>query len=422
MDNVLVDHYRNEIADYQNRIDVHNKAILNNDGKRPTDDQLRELSILEDGLAKATGNLERVNHQQDLTTAALAAIQRAAIPAGVNGADAVVYRDEGSAVYDFLNRSSDEASRYRWTKAMEVNRAAQHMGTTAANTTPTAGGFDGLVVTQQTGPIVRLFPQNIPFLTLIGASDVTGAMRFVRLVDPDFATAAGPHTGDKEKGEIPSKKWDYAFEDLKPAFVGNYINLSAEAEFLIPGALNEVIGHLRARTEYGLETRAVTAASSTSTKITLAADADGAATLAAVWDAMEAVYDATQAPATWMVSGPKGQAMLGSKVDLANRPLFPFTGASNALGTADGFNIISPFGLQYAVTPAITDTTILVGNSVGLAAYIRRLPVLQAVEPSVFGQQIGAGALLAFHSTITKESPDGGTTPAERNGIVKIAP
>ena len=76
-----------------------------------------------------------------------------------------------------------------------------------------------------------------------------------------------------------------------------------------------------------------------------------------------------------------------------------------------------------AITPAIADTTIYVGNDFGLAAFIRRLPVLSVDEPSLYGKQIGAAALLAFHRPTTKEAVGGGTpAPAEYNAIVAITP
>jgi hypothetical protein len=48
--------------------------------------------------------------------------------------------------------------------------------------------------------------------------------------------------------------------------------------------------------------------------------------------------------------------------------------------------------------------------------------VLTAVEPSLLGQQIAVAASLVIHRPTTLESPDGGVTPGQGNGVVKIAP
>jgi hypothetical protein len=225
-----------------------------------------------------------------------------------------------------------------------------------------------------------------------------------------------------EKAEIPSKKWDYVADTIKGETVSNFINLSYEALEWTPGAYQATIDHLRARTEAGLEARAVAEAAKTTKKVTLAVDADAAAVQKAVWDAMEAVFTATGRPATWMVAGPKGLSMLGAKTDLAGRSLFPQVGPVNANGTTSGFQLIQPFNLRFAVTHAIADTTIYVGNAIGLEAYVRRLPILEAIEPSVLGRQIAAAAQVAFFHPTTTESPDGGVTPALMEAIVKIAP
>jgi hypothetical protein len=297
------------------------------------------------------------------------------------------------------------------------------MGTSAAATTATAGGFDGLIVNPVLGPVVQMYPTTTPFLSLLGPRDFpAGKFLRPRLVDPDLLTAAGPHAGGLEKGELPSKKWDYAEDPVTITLIGNYINLSYEAISWVPSSLQMVIDHLRLRTALGLEKAAVGEAAKTGSHVTLAADADAAATQAAVWEAMSLVFEATGQEATWIAAGPKGVAMLGAKTDLAGRPLIPFVGPSNAVGTASGFRIVSPFGLQLAQTPAIADTTLYVGNSAGLEAYVRYLPVLQADEPSVYGKQIGSAAAVGWFHPTTSEAGAGNVPPAEYNAIVKIAP
>jgi len=95
--------------------------------------------------------------------------------------------------------------------------------------------------------------------------------------------------------------------------------------------------------------------------------------------------------------GPLGWARLGSLVDAAGRPMFPYLGATNALGTANATNFfnVGPAGLQPIVTPAMTDATFWVGNSECIEGYIYRYPLMEAVEPSVLGRQVAVAASFA---------------------------
>jgi len=393
------------------------------------DQKQRDLTDTERStLEEFSARIGRIDEQLKLTTrnyqldeetsAAIARYSPAALVP-----DTFNYRSEGEALWDVLHMRDDDAARARLARVTAHERAAQHMGSTAAATTATAGGFDGIIVNPVLGPVVQMHPTTTPFLTLLGPRDFpAGKFLRPRLVDPDLLTAAGPHAGGLEKGELPSKKWDYAEDPVQITLIGNYINLSYEAISWVPSSLQMVIDHLRLRTALGLEAAAVAEADKTGNTITLAADADAAAAQAAVWDAMAQVFIATGQPATWMAAGPLGVSMLGGKTDLAGRPLFPFVGPSNALGTASNFAIVAPFGLQLAETPAITDTTLYVGNSAGLEAYVRYLPVLQADEPSVYGKQIGSAAAVGWFHPTTSEAGPGNTPPAEYNAIVKIAP
>jgi hypothetical protein len=419
----LIEFYTGKASDLQSQIEAITSVALAREDKTLSDSDREALARLQGELVTTNRDLESVATEIELNQRTKDTIKSLTsgpvVPAGFS------YRSEGQALVDLLlsRHSQDQEATRRYRTAVETyQRAAQHMGTTAAGTTPTAGGFDGIIVHQVLGPIVQLHPTDTPFLSLLGPRNVPG-VRFSRprLVDPDLLTAAGPHAGGLEKGEVPSKKWDYSDDVVPLSTIANFINLSYEASELVADSVQMVIDHLRLRTALGLETRAVTEAGNTGNVVTLAADADAKAVQQAVWDAMARVFIATGQPATWMTAGPLGTAMLGSTVDLANRPLFPFVGPANAIGTADSGRVIAPFGLQFAETFAITDTTIYVGNGKGLEVYVRWLPVLQAVEPSVIGVQIGVAAMAGFFHPTTKEAGPGGTPPAEYNAIVQIA-
>ena len=408
------------LIDERGKLVARFEGIKETIGEETRDANPTELATMQN----VRDRIAEVDRQLDITTTDIQVRQETAdriarlMPGAVVAPRDFAYSrgGEAQALWDCLHRSSDDDARARWTRATEQTRAAQHMGTTVVGTTAIAGGFDGLIVNPVLGPVISLYPTETPFLNLIGPRNApTGKFMRPRLIDPDLLTAAGPHAGGLEKGEIPSKKWNYDTDPVSMTTIGNYINLSYEAMEWVPTALNDVISHLRLRTALGLESRVVAEAAKTGAHIELDSAADAEATNQAVWDAMARVFIATGQPATWLASGPLGLAMLGGKVDSTGRSLFPVVGASNAPGTASGFAVINPWGLRYAQTSAITDTAIYVGNGSGLECYLRWLPTLQADEPSVVGRQIGVAASVGFFSPITNE------TGPERNAIVKIA-
>ncbi len=301
------------------------------------------------------------------------------------------YRNAGAALWDILHQSDQDASRrYRM-----ATRAAEHMGTLAAHTTATAGDLGGLVVAPNVGAIVDPYPGRMPFLNWLGLSRIPSAS-FGRpyIDDPNFVTGVGKQA--KEKGELPSKAFQVKNQNLSPETYGGYLNVSQQIIELQAGSLQIIINHLRKRLGSLLETAALTEVALTSGAVTLAADADAKVTQKAVYDAAGKVMTATQEPATFILMGPLGYARLGSIVDLANRPMFPYMGPANADGTSTASGFTSAvFGLHAIVTPAITDDTFYIGNGAGIEAWYYPLPLLEAVEPSVLGRQVAVAAMFA---------------------------
>jgi len=388
-------------------------------------DQNRDLSAVDvESLKAYSERIKTIDGQLEVTVLnnemAATIQERIAL---VNGPAAVVghqYRSAGEILWDAMHpNDSDARARYENVQ----RRAAQHMGTDAAVTTAVAGGFGGLTVTGPVGPVIDLNPKGRPWLSAIGVQDAPNAFSFMRprIIDPDFATAAQPQA--LEKQELASKKFDVGADTLRLTTVGNYLNLSRQAEDFIPQALNIVTNQLLARLAFAEEKALATEAALTASKVTLAADGDGAAVRAAIFDAAALVYDQTGQLPQWIAMGPAGWARLGALVDLANRPLFPFTAPSNPLGQASPSTFtIAGLGLEGIVTPGITDGSYYVGNSLGIEAYEHRYPVLDAVEPSLLGRQIAVAASIVIHRPTTLESPDNGVTPGQGNGVVKIAP
>jgi HK97 family phage major capsid protein len=282
-------------------------------------------------------------------------------------------------------------------------RAAQHMGTTAAATTPTAGGMPGLLVAQNVGPVIDVSPVGRPLASRIGVTQSGDPMSFrrPRIDDPDWDDGMGPQ--GLEKAELPSRAFDVTAQDVSLTTIGGYLNLSAQLLAMPIGALDLAITRLERRYARVSELRVLAAAvAGAGTGITLAADAGGAAFLAAIYSASAAVYAATGELAEWIAMGPSGFARVGSFVDLADRPLFPSVGGVNAMGTAQAsqFGMGQIAGLDPIVTPAITDGRFIVGNSTGVEAYEYRFPLFESVEPSVLGRQIAVSGAFGTYRPV----------------------
>jgi hypothetical protein len=328
------------------------------------------------------------------------------------------YRSASALLWDAL-RPNDADARSRY--APVLKRAAEHMGTDAADTVAVAGGFGGLAVTGPNGPVIDLQPKGRPWLTAIGVRQAPSSFSFSRprILDPNFTTAAQPQA--KEKQELSSKKFDVVADTLQLSTVGNYLNLSLQAEQFISGSLDIVINQLLARVAYAEEAALAAEVAKTTSVIPLAADAPADDVRQAIFDAAALVYEKTGALPEWIAMGPQGWARLGGLTDLALRPLFPFSNDVNGMGNSSPSTFtISGLGLTGIVTPGISDGSFYVGNELGVEAYEYRYPVLQAVEPSLLGRQIAVAASLVIYRPTTDESADGGVTPGTGNGIVKI--
>ena len=333
------------------------------------------------------------------------------------------WRSAGEVLWDYIHQHDDREARERVRRFQ--GRAAEHMGTKAEVTVATAGGFSGITVNPVVGPVIDTSWGGTPFLDLIGPLPSPGPLNFMRprIVDPNLNDGAGPQTGGKEKAELPSKKFDVLADPVQLSTVGSYLNLSLQAEALVAGSLDLVVQQLNRRTARAAENAVVAEAAKTTATVTLAAGADAATTLAAIYEAAALVFTNTNELPTWLAMGPQGWRQLGGLVDLAGRPIFPSIGATNAVGTSQATSFEGRVaGLRTTITPGITDSTMYMGNGVGLEAYIYRFPVLSQVEPSILGRQIAVAIALGLYTATTTEAGPGGTPAALKEGIVKIAP
>ncbi|HKY68600.1 MAG TPA: hypothetical protein VJM49_19600 [Acidimicrobiales bacterium] len=424
MPHALVEGYLAERDQLLNTINVlKNNAV--DRGSDPTDQDLELMSKGYERIDKLDKLIAIVGEDRSMDEETR---RKLLVPTPTPATDSVKYRSGGEMVWDCLHATygssqdhDDQEAKRRWDGVMK--RAAQHMGTAAADTTPVAGGFGGLYVAPVVGPVIDMNPKGQPFLSAIGRQPAPNSMTFSRprIVDPDFKTGAAVQP--LQKAELVSKKFDVKLDTLSLTSVGGYLNVSAQLMSLHPTAWDIIISQLQRRTAYQGEAAAIAELSLTGAHVPLAAGADAATTLTALFDAAALVYENTQDLPTWIAYGPLGWAQLGSLTDAAQRPLFPFLGAANAMGTSSlgDFNL-GPLGLQQIVTPGIATTDIFIGNGMGFEAYVYSFPILEAVEPALFGRQVAVAEAMSFYRPTTKEAGPGDVPPAEANGTVRVGP
>ena len=276
----------------------------------------------------------------------------------------VQYRNGGELIWDCLHASwgsihdaNDQEAKRRWDRVMK--RAAEHMGTTAEVTTPVAGGFGGVFVAPVVGPVIDLAPTSQPFLTGIGKQTAPNSMTFVRprIVDPNFKTAAGVQTLQKE--ELNSVKFDVAIDNLNLTTVGGYLNVSQQLMSLHPSAWNIIVGQLQRRTAYAGEAAAIAELSLSTATVPLADGAGAKATIEALFEAAALVYQNTGELPTWIAYGPPGRRAraptdLGRAVRRSPSPSRPTRWARPAWVTSTWGRSVSSRSSRRPSRPAIS--------------------------------------------------------------------
>jgi HK97 family phage major capsid protein len=313
-----------------------------------------------------------------------------------------MYRTAGEMMWDCVHATfgqphdrDDREAKDRWERTMK--RAAQHMGTTAAATTPTAGGFGGLYVANVVGPVLDVSPRLQPFLDYI-SQPAPNAISFLRprISDPNFATGAGLQA--LQKAELTSVKFDVAVDTLTLSTYGGYLNVSQQLLSLAPGAWDIILTQLQRRVAWQAEAAAVTALyGGTVNKITLASGAAVSAVWGSLVQAARLVAQTTLMPAEWILYGPLGWERLAALTDSTGRPLFPALGPTNAFGQTRMDMDLDMSGLRPIYSTGVTTADIWIGNSYGLEVYRYNFPVLESPEPSVFGRQVAVAQAIATY-------------------------
>ena len=220
----------------------------------------------------------------------------------------------------------------------------------------------------------------------------------------------------QEKAESTSKAWDIVTEPVKMSLVRGYINVSELLLEMVAESLSMVVGHMNKRLAAMLEAKAVAAvADTTATPIALGAAATAAEVQAAVMKASGQVFDATSA--RWR-HGSRWARRAGS-VSVRSRT-WPATRSCRSAPATPRTTGGTVFGLRPILTDGIADADLYVGNGSSVEAYERRFPVMQALEPALFGRQIGVAGGYAFYDPITTEAGPANTPPAQRAGVAHI--
>jgi HK97 family phage major capsid protein len=381
------------------------KLTLINNYMQAAAEETRDLSKQEqETITAAQQRVRSINDQITLVSTDLAlatdVTDRLRMLSPAFAGTQTLYRSTGQVLYDLLHQTEPD-SKARYQRSMM--RAAEHMGYEATTTTATAGDLGGLHISPVVGAVIDPIPGGMPLASAIGLIDAPNAMSFLRpkIVDPNFATGVAVQT--LEKGELASKKFDVDATTVALATVGGYLNISMQLLSFQPGSLQLIVNHMNKRLGVAIDAALLAELDNSTGAQDLPAAGTAAQVLQALYDASAKVYTATGELATWIAMGPLGWARLGGLADAAGRPMFPYLGAANAMGTSGGVNqfAIGPAGLTPIVTPAITDASFWVGNSSCIEGYIYRYPLLEAVEPSVLGRQVAVAASFAGFRPIT---------------------
>lgn len=426
MPNAVVEDYVHERDQHLNTINVLS-ATAKERGGDPTEQDLEVIQKCQTRIRSLDKLIEVLGEDMTMTEEMrdkLTRVRPDLVPSPPK------YRSAGELLWDCVHATygvahnhDDQEAKRRWDLTMK--RAAQHMGTHAELTTPVAGGFGGLFVAPVVGPIIDIAPTGQPLLTALGKQPAPNALNFTRprLVDPDFKTGAAVQT--LQKAELVSKKFDVVADPLQLKTVGGYLNVSQQLMSLHPAGWDIIVTQLQRRVAWQGEAAGVAELQLSTAHVPLAAGASPQEVIEALFAGAKMVYDTTYELPTWIAYGPGGWAMLGSLTDAAGRPLFPWLGAANALGTADlGDFGLGPLGLRQIVTPGITTNDIWIGNSYGMETYSYPFPVLEAVEPSVMGRQVAVAEALCFYRPTTQEADPDAVPPVLQagNGAVRIGP
>lgn len=375
-----------------------------------TDAQAQKRDLLSNELELITRAQSRIGELdtqldvlgKDIQLSAESAERLARIGQGVNGGgpadpSAVDYKTAGAYLRDYLGsligegefkvQSEDRLRRY--------HRAAAHI---------TTAQFAGVFPQPIVGPLISFINTSRPLVSALGVIPIPAGPSFrrPRLVDPNIATGVGVQANQKD--ELVSQPFTIQSDNVDLSTRGGYVNVARQVLDWGVASMDAIVNQLAGRYSYSTERLLVSEIGLSTSKVPLAAGADAATTIKAIYDAAALVYEKTQQLPTILAAGPLGWARLGALSDLDGRQIFPFLAPANAAGQSSATSFEgNPVGLRMVVTPAITDDTYWVLNQYAAEFYEQVIGQLSVVEPSVLGIQVA----YAGYTGVYRPAPDG---------------
>lgn len=348
--------------------------------------------------ADIVAQIEVLAKQADMSEAAKARV--AQLRGGVQSATgAVEYRSAAEYLWDFVmaDIGQDPKIKMQARQRMEAyNRAAQHV---------TVDAFEGIFPQAIVGPVITLIDASRPLFSAIGANRIPGGPSFrrPRLIDDHLSDGVGVQA--QQKDELVSQKFEIVSDNVDLTTLGGYVNVARQVFDWGVASLATIVDQLAARYAYSTERALITEMQKSAGKVTLAAGADSADTIEAIYAASAKYYEATGTMPSVLAAGPNGWVRLGALSDSAGRQVFPFLSPSNASGGSMNAKSFAgnPVGLSLTVTPGITDDSFYVTGPLGIEAYEQTVGQLSVVEPSVLGVQVSYSGYVGFY----RPAPDG---------------
>lgn len=365
-----------------------NRDLSDNEGELITRAKTR-IGAIDKQLETLSGDLELSQAAQDRLAKLGNAIQSG------RSDQPVEYPSPGAYLRDYIasiagqgNLRTEADERLR-----RYHRAAAHVTTDAF-----AGVFPNSIV----GPVINFINSSRPLVNALGVQPVPSGPTFRRPRLVDTHTTDGVGIQVNQKDELVSQPFSITSDDVSLSTLGGYVNVARQVLDWGVASMDTIVNQLAARYAMAVEAAAVGEMQKSTSKIPLAADADGAALIAAIYDGAAMVYSKTNQLPTIMAAGPNGWARLGSISDAAGRPLFPFLSPGNAAGQQSATSFQgNPVGLSLVVTPGIADDTFWVLNGWALEAYEQLVGQLQVTEPSVLGVQVAYAGYVGFFRPAT---------------------
>jgi HK97 family phage major capsid protein len=308
------------------------------------------------------------------------------------GGDAVEYRSAGAYLNDVLGViiGDGEKRTHAEDRLRRYHRAASHI---------TTGNFTGTFPQAIVGPLINLINSTRPLVNAIGVNPVPSGPDFRRpkLNDPNIATGVGPQTNQKD--ELTSQPFTLTSDNVALSTLGGYVNVARQVLDWGVASMDVIVSQLAARYSYATERGAVTEMQRSTSTVPLAAGADSAAVIEAIYAAAGEVFTETGQLPTTLVAGPLGWARLGSLASADGVPTFPFLNPSNASGGGMSATSFSgnPVGLNLVVSPGVADDTFWVLNGLALEIYEQVVGQLSVVEPSVLGIQVAYAGYVGYY-------------------------